>query len=224
MKSGSTCYFCGAPATSEEHVPPKAIFPKPKDSPDGRDYRKGLWKVPSCELHNSATSKDDEYLLYVSTMSLASNSLGTHHFLTKVRRAIAERPLLIQRIIHNAKQVWVVDTHTGKQFRTYAFQPDAARLNAVYEKIARGIEYRERGARWAGSVSVLVESEISFDDADSNRLREFISLANDRLFRDVPAVGLNPEAFRYQRLVTSEDVQIRMFFYGDVRVVATLAS
>lgn len=36
----NTCYYCGKPATSTEHVPPKALFPEQKDSPEGVDYRK----------------------------------------------------------------------------------------------------------------------------------------------------------------------------------------
>ena len=34
-----TCYMCDEIATSDEHVPPKCIFPEVKDL--GIDYRKG---------------------------------------------------------------------------------------------------------------------------------------------------------------------------------------
>jgi len=44
------CYYCGAPATSKEHVPPRGFFPKGSD----------LITVPSCEIHNNDKSHIDE--------------------------------------------------------------------------------------------------------------------------------------------------------------------
>lgn len=224
MPQRESCYFCGAASTSDEHVPPRAVFPKPKDSPDGRDYRRQLIKVPACDAHNSATSKDDEYLLYVATMSLPANSLGTHHFLTKVRRAIEERPALIRSIVKSAQRVHVEDIETGSKFATYAFEVDGARLDAIFEKIARGIHFHETRTRWVGEVVTLVESEMSFEDLEVNHLRESVVKAADRLFSGVPLSGSNPDAFCYQRIAFPDRSLIRLHFYGAVRVVATLAN
>ncbi len=224
MPAARTCYFCGSVATSDEHVPPKAVFPKPKDSPDGRDYRLQLIKVPACDLHNSATSKDDEYLLYVATMSLTANSLGTHHFLTKVRRAIDERPALIRSIVKTAQRVHVHDRQTGKEFPTYGFEVDGNRLDVIFEKIARGIHFHETGGRWPGEVVTLVETELSLEDREVNRLREGVVRSANTMFNGVPHSGANPDAFSYQRRELPNGSVIRMHFYGAVRVVATLAS
>lgn len=220
-----SCYFCGALATSDEHVPPRAIFPEIKDSPDGRDYRKQLISVPSCHAHNSANSKDDEYLLYVTTMQLSANSLGTHHFLTKVRRAIDLRPTLITRLIADVERVLVKDAETGEDFYTYAFSVNSKRLEALFERIVRGLYFYEESRRFNGSVIVTTEAEVSFEDLESNRDREFIRQAADRLFRDATHKGANPEAFSYQR-ITGPDGEIlyRLHFYGSVRVTAMLAS
>ena len=56
------CYICGAPATSKEHVPPQCLFPEKKDIGTEK-FRKDLITVPSCELHNTNKSKDDEFLM-----------------------------------------------------------------------------------------------------------------------------------------------------------------
>src|SRR5207249_7535044 len=56
------CYMCDRQATSHEHVPPKCIFPERKDT-DGQDLRAQLITVPSCDIHNSKKSKDDESLM-----------------------------------------------------------------------------------------------------------------------------------------------------------------
>ena len=57
----ATCYMCDEESTSSEHVPPKCLFPEQKDLPEGVDLRKSLITVPSCDLHNSKKSNDDEY-------------------------------------------------------------------------------------------------------------------------------------------------------------------
>ena len=62
----ATCYMCTSAATSVEHVPPRCLFPEQKDLPIGVDLRKQLITVPSCDIHNSRKSKDDEYLFYAS--------------------------------------------------------------------------------------------------------------------------------------------------------------
>ena len=77
--------MCECLATSQEHAPPRCIFPEQKDT-GGIDYRKSLIKVPSCETHNTAKSTEDEYLMYVLPTSIAANNVGINQFLTiKVR-------------------------------------------------------------------------------------------------------------------------------------------
>ena len=74
------CYMCDGRATTDEHVPPKCLFPEEKDLPKEVSLRVELIKVPSCELHNTAKSKDDEYLLYVLCMNIANNAVAFQHF------------------------------------------------------------------------------------------------------------------------------------------------
>jgi len=56
------CYMCDLPGTTDEHIPPRAIFPEAKDA-EGRNYRIDLITVPSCPDHNTAKSDDDEFLM-----------------------------------------------------------------------------------------------------------------------------------------------------------------
>jgi hypothetical protein len=51
-----TCYWCGAPATSDDHIPPKGFYPK--------ELRKNLIKVPSCAAHNEEFHLLDERMRY----------------------------------------------------------------------------------------------------------------------------------------------------------------
>jgi hypothetical protein len=82
-----TCYMCENPPTSREHVPPKCLFPESKDV-KGQNFRENLITVPSCDLHNSKKSKDDEFLMVSTAGIIGNNSIGYHHKLGKVDRAI----------------------------------------------------------------------------------------------------------------------------------------
>jgi hypothetical protein len=71
------CYRCGQKATSREHYPPKALFP--------RDSRLQLRTVPSCNLHNSARSGDDQYFLaHIAIHCSREGNLALNLFLDKV--------------------------------------------------------------------------------------------------------------------------------------------
>ena len=48
------CAYCGCSATTRDHVPPRAFFPKPR-SPD-------LITVPCCRSCNSTQGQNDEYI------------------------------------------------------------------------------------------------------------------------------------------------------------------
>jgi hypothetical protein len=86
-----TCYMCDSPATSSEHAPPKCFFPSKNAS--GKDLRRNLITVPSCDLHNSKKSKDDEYLRAIILLaSGASSDVAKAHFFDKLLRAAKRKP------------------------------------------------------------------------------------------------------------------------------------
>lgn len=72
---------------SLDHVPPRSLFPESREV-GGKDYRVNLITVPSCELHNSAKSHDDEFLMVSLSGIIGNNSIGYRHKLGKVDRAI----------------------------------------------------------------------------------------------------------------------------------------
>mgnify|MGYP003384546831 CR=1 FL=1 len=86
-----TCYMCDNTATSTEHAPPKCFFPE--QSVVGKDLRRNLVTVPSCDAHNSLKSKDDEYLRFVILLASGTQSaVAKTHFFDKVLRAVTRRP------------------------------------------------------------------------------------------------------------------------------------
>jgi len=94
------CYWCGGIATSLEHIPPKCIFPEKKDIDKifNQSFRDELITVPSCDLHNSKKSKDDEYFLVCLSSLVGNNDVSLIHTYTKVRRALIHNHGLINRV------------------------------------------------------------------------------------------------------------------------------
>jgi hypothetical protein len=124
------CYMCEAPKTSDEHVPPKCLFPEQKDSPDGKDYRKNLITVPSCDIHNSAKSQEDEYfLMYMATNAFANQAASLHQN-TKLLRTLDYNPRVWAMFLEQSSPAQIVGSD-GKIHNTCAFNIDAnLRINS----------------------------------------------------------------------------------------------
>jgi hypothetical protein len=222
-KSEMYCYACAQLATSREHVPPRCIFPKKKDLPDGDDLRKQLITVPSCDAHNLQKSGDDEYLMYVLAMTLPANTVGLNHFSTKVVRAIRENPALIQKLL-NGSQPIVLEDPDGELFDSHAVQIDGARLETSFNSIALGLYLHEFGIAWGGDLRVQADFLVYIDPQSEERNAEIQALAAaaDELFRNIPQRGENPEVFFYQVKDAKPlaDTLLRMTFYRGTCVTA----
>lgn len=214
------CYYCGCEATTAEHVPPRAIFPEQEDSLGGRDYRKGLIKVPSCNTHNTEKSREDEYLLYVIVMNLPSNELAKCQFLTKVRRSIDRRPKLLERLLLKTQEVVVHDTVNDAWHKTIAIQPEECRLVSIFTYIAKALYFHEKTCPWLGHVSVLSEFMLSFKNIEQNERQSLMVHQLNTVLSDVPFKGENPDIFSYQFVEVEGKCFVRLHFYGSTRVSA----
>ena len=148
------CYYCGRPATSREHVPPQCIFPEQKDS-FGKDYRKNLITVPSCDEHNLKKCKDDEFLMANVTPTVGNNGAGYIQTKTKLRRAFDRTNLrLLNTTISNAKEaLWV--SPSGKKFPILVGEPDMPRLIRALDYVVRGIYFHLVGVRFIGQCHII---------------------------------------------------------------------
>lgn len=219
-----TCYMCQSASTSVEHVPPRCLFPKPKDLPPGVQLRKQLITVPSCDVHNGDKSRDDQYLLYVLAMNLPANGIAGNHFASAIMRSVAEKPLLIQRMTANPKPVLAVDERTGEKHHTFAIEIDHERLTRSLEHVARALYFHHFSKQWKGSVRIEPEFLlVSLDPADArerNAPGERIVHEMDRVFQDVEAHGENPGVFKYQVVSSAEPhgAVMRLHFYEGCKV------
>ncbi|HEY6803604.1 MAG TPA: hypothetical protein VI306_08500 [Pyrinomonadaceae bacterium] len=146
-KDITKCYMCDALGITKEHAPPDCFFPK--------GYRDGLWTVPSCDAHNSANSKDVEYVRNVITSHISANDAGMVHFQDKAIRSFEHSPKLFHRTFATARPVVLAGEETG----VYNF--DLPRHKTVMEAIAYAVYYKMFGKSYPGSWITFTPSAVS---------------------------------------------------------------
>lgn len=219
-----TCYMCDAPATSVEHVPPKCLFPKPKDLPTGADLRRQLITVPACTAHNNDKAADDEYLLFVLVINLPANTIAQNHFAKAIMRAIERRPNLATAMMRSPTPVIAVDTATGQSQATVAVDIDRDRFDRALDHLGRALYFHDVGKRWLGDIQVHPEFMLATLDpakaAQINAPLEHMTKLLNFAFANAPRVGANPEVFQYQVIQGNglAPVLMRLHFYEDVKV------
>lgn len=211
--------MCDRDAVSSEHVPPKNLFPEQKDV--GEDYRKHLITVPSCEIHNSAKSEDDEFLMVSLAGIFGNNSIGYLHKFTKVNRAIRRTSnSLLDKAFKKRKHYHLKNDN---EFLEIIWgTPDHKRLINCFEHIAYGLHYHHLQKRFKGEVKVLLGYLHSKDESNNN----FVQFLKDRAAIDLKGIsfsGANQDIFYYQFTAPDEHgiYMVHMRFYGGIDVYAS---
>ncbi|MET2855119.1 hypothetical protein ABXV24_24880 [Vibrio owensii] len=215
-----TCYMCDAIATSAEHVPPKCLFPESKDLPSGEDLRKKLITVPSCPIHNTSKSNDDEYLLHSLSFGVAGNKIAKHQVATKIQRATKRRPKLMNELNLDTKQLLIQDMESGKWFSGQTLNVDYERFESCIDKIARGLYFHHFKDKWLGEISINIHFMLNIDPANrkyNQDLGRMDSMTQSYLAQS-PAFGENQDVFYYKFRDVNEGIVMSLNFYGDNRV------
>ena len=218
----ATCYMCDNESTSSEHVPPRCLFPEQKDLPEGMDLRKSLLTVPSCDLHNSIKSSDDEYLLYCLVLSIPANEVAKNHFLTKIIRAIKRNPSLIKKYLTTTKNVDVENMDTKEWSKTIGCQIDDERFDKSLEQLSRALYFHHFGTKSTGEIGIYPNFLLSMSEGykETNANIAKMDEMSEALFSKEPSHGANPEVFRYCAVDQGIGKQkfLRLYFYGGNRV------
>ena len=209
--------MCDNDATSMEHVPPKCLFPVAKDV-DGENYRKELITVPSCYLHNSAKSKDDEFLMVSLAGIFGNNSIGYKHKLTKVNRAIKRTS---NRLLDKAfikRKHYHLRTDNGFLEVIWG-TPDHVRLIDSLKHIAYGLHYHHLKKRFNGQLKVVL-GYLHSEDTNNNTFVKFVKEQAAKELSDTPAQGSNKDIFTYK--FAEPDVYgsylLSIKFYGGIDI------
>lgn len=208
--------MCEREATSREHVPPLCLFPEIKDT-KGIDFRKDLITVPSCDLHNSKKSDDDEFLMLSLSGLLKNNPVGSFHQLTKANRALRRKNKdFIEKEILRNHRYGKIPTTDGK-FRIVSLgNPNIERLSNCLKHIAYGLFYHEFKERFDGEIKMILEF-IEYSDDNIQTMKKYLKRryeSEKELNSDLK--GSNPDVFYYQFHKPDEFglIGLKLVFYG----------
>ena len=215
------CYVCGKPATSDEHAPPKCLFPESKDTVDGADYRINLITVPSCDEHNSAKSHHDEYLMQALAGSYTSNDVALQQSCTKVKRAFEKRPSKAESFVKSSQPVLLKREHDSDWEEGAQIIVEGERLDLVLENCARAIFFHETGRRIQGTAQVITAFTQYLNEDLQKSINESVEQASNH-FKYHPQRGANPTIFWYKYEEGYASVTLLMKFYEFSEVLVRL--
>ena len=184
--------MCDLDETSREHAPPLCFFPVAKEI--GRDVRRNLITVPSCDFHNSNKSKDDEYLRAVILMQTAKNSeAAQHQFFDKMLHATTRSP--------RAYRSFFGDKGTITRGQNRVLQIDRKRFDRWVDHLARAIFFDAFHFKWQLPLSTISPnffSGIRSDQVVSHEPTMNAVEVSRQWLGGEPNRGENPEVFRYR--------------------------
>lgn len=223
MKSKEYCYWCGATATSREHVPPKCLFPEDKDlrGATQKSFRINLITVPSCDEHNLRKSNDDEYLMTCLASRVGNNAEAYLHTCTKVRRSRDRNPALAV-----VKSEHIIKIKNAR-FPVQLVDVDMTRLFTSFEAISRALYYSEFGERFVGDCQIV--TRLCFNPEEIKGTI-FNARACELIEMEMPSwrtecKGSNPQIFTYQ-FSPEDEMKVRalcLTFYEKTQVFVALS-
>lgn len=181
------CVLCGIrEATTSDHVPPKAIFPKPRPS--------DLVTVPSCfNCNNKGSKYDEEFRVFLSLQLGMETHTTQRLWKNESLRTIYHNRRLQQRLVEKS---WDVNLRTPAGIylgKRRAVAMPVRPHNFVLDKTVRGLyfhHYREiLGSRVSCKVTPLVRLP-----------NEFSSIVDLMTFS---SIGINALWYRHGRAVES---------------------
>ena len=216
-----TCYACESEATSDEHAPPKCLFPERKDTPHRVDYRVNLITVPSCEAHNSSKSRDDEYLLHALAGSYTSSDVGLTQFITKVRRAFERAPSKASSFVRRSRPVLLKRNAADEWEQGAEVIVEAERLDLVLGNCARALYFHQTAEKFIGPVHVITAFTMYKHPEVQANITSSVEAVRTH-FASRERRGENPAVFWYKFEDGESTATFLMCFYSASEVLVRL--
>ena len=139
MTKSKLCVLCGLqPATTKDHLPPKSIYPKP------REPGLQLFTVPSCIDCNNGDAKADEEFKMVVAMETGEVRNNKEQLARSVAKTIGHNQRIANEVFSTAKRVFV-DRGSGVHLPETKITFNFELYQIVVQRIVRGLYWRETG-------------------------------------------------------------------------------
>ena len=143
------CVICGLqPATTDDHVPPQGIFPKPRPS--------DLIKVRACLKCNKRTSDLDEVFKVFIGIASGHGSEGEKMFKQQTIRTLQHNRRLKREIASTICDVWVKPPGGIALGKRPAVLLDSKAHDQIIEKTIRGLHFHHTGVILGEAVDIKV--------------------------------------------------------------------
>lgn len=211
--------MCDRPKTSGEHVPPKCLFPENKDLESGENFRKNLIKVPSCDEHNSAKSRDDEFMLITFASSMAAEKGSGSLQNLKLKRILDRKLYVFTELLKNSTPVPLLD-NKNNAFETCIYSLDRQRFMNQIEAVANGIYFHHLKRKVTGKTVVNPIEGFQTTSIQQNHHNAKTKQFAKMLFPDMPIYGDNPDIFYYQVTEDKPEMIMKLVFYKNIEFIA----
>jgi hypothetical protein len=136
MSSERICVYCGAIATTDDHIPPRCLYGKNKPS--------NLVTVPACEDCNQGASMDDQYAMRLAAVEGAERTKAGEEVNEAFERSL-QRPQAagMSRSFYESTYPVEVFTQSGLFVRHgvgFDVQPD--RITTLMNRLIRGFFWK----------------------------------------------------------------------------------
>jgi hypothetical protein len=216
-----SCYMCARAATSREHAPPRCLFPAERDTTNGENYRKNLITVPSCDLHNSEKSHDDEYLLFALAGSYTSSNIGLTQFITKVRRAFERSPSKAANFVQRATPVQLKRQGQTEWENGAQLIIEGERIDNVLSNCACALYHHHSKAKFQGPVEVITNFTMYLEKQVQASVSAAFDIATRTMISE-PLFGENPDVFAYKFKETESVIVFYFSFYESSTAIVRL--
>ena len=193
MKVSKKCFVCGSEADTFDHIPPRSMFPK-------NFQHKGV-KVPACKKCNNKTSKDDEYLRDVFSMT-GFNKDAHKVFIEKVRPSYTrlysrlQKVTKHQRILDSMGKIDIKSPNGIFIKQAMGMKMDSKRVNRILAKVVKGLHFN----RFKKSIPDDYSIKIYFQPVDIGK--DLIDEARRKKALSAEKFG---NTFSYMHLTVKED-------------------
>jgi len=205
------CYYCDSLGTTDEHVPPRCLFPEEKDF--GVNYRKNLITVKSCIDHNSKKSGADENLRQILVASPFNNEVGLGLVGGKWARAFQRNPKYLEKFTSGGRPISYQLTEDAEYQEGLMIKTNLDELDESMKKICAGLFYHETGTKLKGKAALFTGFTAYLDESAQRDSERAIELVRN-YFSGKSRRGENPEVFYYHFEFSEKSATFYLVFYA----------
>lgn len=203
------CAICGnEPASTVDHIPPKGIYPKP------RDNDANLNTVPACsKCNNDASPEDEEFKVFMG-FSTGEFRQNTDAVLDSMTGTVGHNRKI-------ANQIFSTKTDVYAQLRGAVVEPavsvefNGKRICDVFERIVRGLYWMEKGKALGISPAIRIFPFHTMDASFHKSMKELMDCLEPK--------KLNKETFIYKVLFLEDGSSIWGMQFFNVSQTTTFA-